>query len=106
MITHLLNSGVLKVIVSHDLVVPFVENLRKEIDSLLGEVNAEDWKTLELDLTATDRIDSLGLNLVIAVWNEVRKRNGRTAIIVREGNVQQSFCFTHLARQIDILVRQ
>jgi anti-anti-sigma regulatory factor len=58
-----------------------------------------------MDLTGIKRIDSMGLNLIVTVLGEVRKRGGKMTIEVKEGAIYQAFLFTRLDRQVELVLR-
>ncbi len=82
------------------------DQLRTAILALLETepVKAAGWTTLKLDLTAAKMIDSVGLNLVVGLYKEAKKRNAKTSAFLRSANIQRTFIFTRLDAHIQVVM--
>ncbi len=71
-----------------------------------NQVVALDVHAVELDLRAATMIDSLGLNLVIAVLKWSRQRNAKLSILVEKRGVYATMLAVGLERQLDLVYRE
>lgn len=69
--------------IDEDLIINNIENIKKKIISHLGK-----HKSLELNLSKTNRIDISGLQLLISLVNEVK---GTKKSLVFSGNLTENF---------------
>lgn len=81
-----------------------VHEIRQRVLDMLAAVEQrnEVWKTLRLDLSRAQMIDSSGLNFLVALVRHVRKRNVGMHITVGSPNILKSFSFIRLDRQADV----
>jgi anti-anti-sigma factor len=86
-----------------DILSTVADEMLKAMLKAFGET--ADWQNLRMDLTGIKRIDSMGLNLIVTVLGEVRKRGGKMTIEVKEGAIYQAFLFTRLDRQVELVLR-
>ena len=97
---------VLEITVPDDLLSTNAERLRTAIFGLLETpaVKAPVWDTLKLDLTAAKMVDSVGLNLIVAIYKETQKRKAKMAVVVSNPNIQRTFLFTRLDKHLQVLM--
>lgn len=79
--------------------------LRDELFGLLqsAEVNRADWTTLRLDLTHARMIDSVGLNLIVAVIRALKAQNRKAQAVLANRNILRTFQFTRLDQQLEVI---
>jgi anti-anti-sigma factor len=84
--------------VSGDLVSTNAEIFRKEVGGLLASADGagRKWSLFSLDLTAAKMVDSVGLNLVVALLKRVQERGAKLQIAYTNPNVLRTFVFTRL----------
>lgn len=82
------------------------KQIRAEILSLLEttSVKTAGWTTLILDLSAAKVIDSVGLNLIVGLYKEAKKRGAKTHALISSTNIQRTFAFTRLDAHIQVLM--
>ncbi len=80
------------------------DKIRAEVLALLetGPVKSAGWTTLVLNLTTAKMIDSVGLNLIVGLYKEAKKRGAKTSALIRSPNVQRTFAFTRLDAHIQV----
>ena len=100
------SERVLQITLPGDLLSTNAEALRAEIFTLLGTpvVMAPNWDTLKLDLTAAKMVDSVGLNLIVAIYKETQKRKAKMTVVISNPNIQRTFLFTRLDKHLQVLM--
>ncbi len=80
------------------------DNLQREFLALLETtpVKTAGWTTLVIDLSAAKMVDSVGLNLIVGLYKEAKKRGAKTRAVVTSPNIQRTFAFTRLDTHIQI----
>jgi anti-anti-sigma factor len=105
---HKLNTAeqTLELTIPGDVLSTNADPLRAEILALLetGPVKAGGWTTLQLDLTAAKMIDSVGLNLIVGLYKEAKKRGAKTSTLLRSENIQRTFIFTRLDAHVQVVM--
>jgi len=105
---HILNtdSQTLTLVFTGDVLSTNVGTLRQEIFTLLEsqEVKRIPWQTLDLDLTASRLIDSMGLNLLVSVIKLARNRSAKVVGRIASPNVQRALLFTRLNTQMELVM--
>ena len=105
---HILNpqAQTLTLVFTGDVLSTNASNLRQEIFTLLesDEVKRTSWQTLDLDLTATQMIDSMGLNLLVSVIKLARNRSAKVVGRIASPNVQRALLFTRLNTQMELVM--
>ena len=79
------------------------EDLRTRIFGEVKQANSP-WQVVEIDLRRASMVDSVGLNLLVAVIKHVRARNGAIRLVIGNHNVERTFRFTRLDSQAEIVV--
>jgi anti-anti-sigma factor len=104
--TLLLAERVLQVTVPGDLLSTNADPIRTEFLALLETpaVKAANWDTLKLDLTAAKMVDSVGLNLIVAIYKETQKHKAKMAVLVSNPNIQRTFLFTRLDKHLQVVM--
>jgi anti-anti-sigma factor len=94
----------LQVPVPGDLIGARVEVLRRAFFNLLEAqaVHELAWRTVQLDLTAMQRIDSPGLDLLVAILREVQQRDGHLQMIVGNQDIHRTLTHMELDKQMDL----
>jgi len=104
---HLLDirEKTLSVTVPGDVLSTNADALREDLFGLLDSppVKHGDWDTLKLDLTAAQMVDSVGLNLIVAIVRNVKNRNGRIVTTLKSPNIHRTFLFTRLDKQMELV---
>lgn len=104
-IQHQLDASALSVIIPGDILSTNADTLREELFGLLEtpEIKAAAWRTLKLDLTTAQMVDSVGLNLIVSLLRAVKARQGNVEAAIRSANIHRTFVFTRLDRQITVV---
>lgn len=82
------------------------EQIRTEIFALFetAPVKSAGWTMLVLDLRAAKMIDSVGLNLLVGLFKEAKKRGAKTSALINSANLQRTFAFTRLDVHIQVIM--
>lgn len=81
-----------------DLVSSMVPDFKHELNTLLEESPAE----LRLDLTGTAMMDSIGIGVVIATHNSMKKKGGRLVIAGVSENIVKLFKSMRLDQHLNL----
>lgn len=104
---HLLDvrEKTLRIEVPGDVLSTNADTLREEIFGLLDSTTVKQaaWDTLKLDLTAAQMVDSVGLNLIVAIIRAVKTRNGKVVTTIKSPNIHRTFLFTRLDKQMELV---
>ena len=104
---HNLNTltKVLEIVVPGDILSTNVDALRVELFELLErpDIARADWSVLRLDLADAQMVDSMGLNLIVALVRMLQTRGVRLEVRVLNLNIQRTFMFTRLDKQLDLI---
>jgi anti-anti-sigma factor len=87
--------------VSGDLVSTNANAIQNEINALLDKSD-HPGNLFRLDLSAATMIDSVGLNLVVALFKRVRKTGAKLQVLYSSQNVLRTFTFTRLDTHIQL----
>ena len=81
------------------------DGLREEIFGVLESpaIKNAEWNTLKLDLKAAQMVDSVGLNLIVALIRAVQQRQVKIQTVISSSNIQRTFLFTRLDKQMEII---
>jgi anti-anti-sigma factor len=99
------NTKILTITFPGDILSTTANVLREEVFHLLDSSSCKDadWNTLKLDLAAARMIDSVGLNLLVAIIRAVKPKNKLVQAVISNANIQRTFIFTRLDRQLEII---
>jgi anti-anti-sigma factor len=88
-----------------DLVSTSTARVRDELASLLAAdaSKSPDWKFFRLNLTTTDRVDSAGLNLIVALLKAVQKAGAKMQIVYSNANLLRLLQFTRLDQCVELI---
>jgi anti-anti-sigma factor len=91
--------------VSGDLVSTNAEAFRTEVGGILASADSagRKWVLFSLDLTAAKMVDSVGLNLVVALLKRVQERGAKLQVTYSNPNVLRTFVFTRLDKHVEML---
>lgn len=91
--------------VTGDLISTNVESLRSVISTSLDAKDgvAQAWNTFVLDLSTAKMVDSVGLNLVVAILKRVQKRGAKMQVTYTNQNVFRTFAFTRLDKHVELI---
>jgi len=94
----------LQVTIPGDVLSTNADQLRTEIHALFEteSVKSSRWTTLVLDLTAAKMVDSVGLNLLVSLYKEAKKRSAKCSAMIKSPNIQRTFAFTRLDAHIEV----
>ena len=81
-----------------DLVSSMVPDFKHELNSLLDEAPQE----LRLDLSGTEMMDSIGIGVVIATHNSMKKKGGRLVIAGASENILKLFKSMRLDQHLNL----
>ena len=88
-----------------DLLSTTVEAVRGEFAGLLagsaGQPGAK--QKINLDLTAANAVDSVGLNLIVTLLKAVQKNGGQMRVTCRNPNVHRVLLFTRLDQHLELV---
>ena len=95
----------LNLIVPGDIISTNAAALRTQIFAILESdvIARANWETLQLDLRATNMIDSMGLNLLVSIIKLARTRQSKITALIANQNVQRALCFTRLNTQMELI---
>jgi anti-anti-sigma factor len=106
---HSLNPAdhTLSITIPGDLLSTNAEPTRAEFLALLETeaVKTAGWQTLKVDLTAAKMVDSVGLNLIVAIYKEAQKRRAKTIVVISNPNIQRTFLFTRLDKHLTVVMK-
>jgi anti-anti-sigma factor len=102
---HQTDERALSLRVPGDLLSTNADALRTEAFALLqpGDGLAEPWTKFVLDLSSARMIDSVGLNLVVALLKRVQKRGARMQVVYSCPHVLRTFAFTRLDQHVEMV---
>ncbi|MBL9120952.1 MAG: STAS domain-containing protein [Phycisphaerae bacterium] len=91
--------------INGDLLSTNAKEVRAVVNDLLTEPEkfSKTLKTLLLDLSTAKMIDSVGLNLIVAILRATKQAGGAMKIRHDNPNVQRILLFTRLDQQLEIL---
>jgi len=91
--------------VDGDLISTNAEAVRNEAARLLESSGGGTggWNLFKLDLSAAKMVDSKGLNLIVILLKRAQKQNARLQVIYSDPNVQRTFTFTRLDKQVELV---
>ncbi|HWD19515.1 MAG TPA: STAS domain-containing protein [Verrucomicrobiae bacterium] len=61
------------------------------------------WRNVELDLREARMVDSVGLNMIVAVFKSTQRGGGRLRLNYSDANVHRTFVFTRLDQHLDLV---
>jgi anti-anti-sigma factor len=81
------------------------EDLRGVMFEVLNsaEVSQMAPRTVEVDLRRASMVDSVGLNLLVAVMKKAKGMGSRTRFLVRDNSVARIFQFTRLSEHAEVV---
>ena len=101
-----LHSNRVKLAFPGDILSTNVESLREtifaEFDSIAFKSTV--FQDFDFDFRKVQMIDSAGLNLVIAILRQVKKKPTRVTALVSSAHVSRILLFTRLDRQMEIVM--
>jgi len=100
-----LEDKILTLRVPADLISTNAESVRGDIRSLLDppEGKPQSWQTFRLDLSAAKRVDSVGLNLIVAMVKAVQRVGAKMQVVYSDPNVHRTILFTRLDKYVEVL---
>lgn len=105
---HTLNPAerTLQVDIPGDVLSTNAEQIRTEIAALFESpsVKSAGWSKLVLNLTSANMIDSVGLNVLVGLYKDAKKRGAQTSALIRSANIQRTFAFTRLDAHIQVVM--
>ncbi|MDD2706487.1 MAG: hypothetical protein PHV34_00640 [Verrucomicrobiae bacterium] len=104
MISTSLEGKKLAVTINEDVISTSVDRLHGEILEQMN--NNKAWDELHVDLTKTGRVDSMGINMLVMILSETKRRGAIMSAAVLEGMVYDALLFTRLDRQIKLTVKR
>lgn len=80
------------------------DNLQREFLTLIETtpVKTAGWTTLILDLSSAKMVDSVGLNLIVGLYKEAKRRGAKTRALVTSPHIRRTFAFTRLDTHIQV----
>lgn len=81
-----------------DLVSSMIPDFKQELNSLLEKAPQE----LHLDLSGTEMMDSIGIGVVIATHNSMKKKGGRLVITGASENILKLFKSMRLDQHLNL----
>jgi anti-anti-sigma factor len=99
---HTLQPASLSLAIPGDILSTNAEDLRNRLFNELKTV--EDTPGLvEVDLLRASMVDSVGLNLLVAIIRHVKARGGSLRFLIGNSNVERTFRATRLDSQAEII---
>jgi len=93
----------LTIVIPGDLTSTHVRELRAEIDAVLAESPVH-WQLLLFDLTAAKMVDSMGLNLIVAVYKAAQRSGAKMRLTCSNPNVHRALIFTRLDKFVELVM--
>ncbi len=104
---HLLNPSdrSLQLDFTGDVLSTNAEQIRTEVFALFesAPVASAGWTKLVLNLHAAQMVDSVGLNLLVGLYKEAKKRGAKTSALIKSAHIQRTFAFTRLDAHIEVV---
>ena len=102
-----LSSHSLQVTIPGDILSSNAAALREDLFQLLGTpgIRNGDWTLLRLELSRAKMIDSVGLNLLVALVRDMKAQNRKLQAFIASPNIHRTFQFTRLDQQIQVVQR-
>lgn len=101
-----LATQTLRIVIPGDILSTNADELGAKLFHLLDSFaapHAPKWSTLALDARAAKMVDSVGLNLLVAVLRRLRGTGQKLRVTVGNAHVHRSFVFTRLDQQLELL---
>jgi anti-anti-sigma factor len=96
-------NGIWTIRVQGDLLSTNAKDIRASVEELLtAPERVSGLKSLVLDLTGASMIDSVGLNLVVAILRATKQAGGTMSIRHNNPNVHRILLFTRLDQHLEI----
>jgi anti-anti-sigma factor len=106
MTAHTLNQveKTLTITVPGDLLSTNYDAVGAELNDIFtsAEVKKAAWDCLVFDLRHARLIDSMGLNLIVSVLNQMKNRAIRVRVQITSRTIHRTFLFTRLERHMEI----
>lgn len=96
----------LKVDIPGDILSTNAEQIRTEILALFESpmVKPSGFSKLILNLVVANMVDSVGLNVLVGLYKEAKKRGAQTSALISSPNIQRTFAFTRLDAHIQVVM--
>jgi anti-anti-sigma factor len=79
-------------------------SVRSSLDAALRDApESGECFLFELDLQTAKMIDSVGLNLLVWLIKDVRRRGGHTRLVIANANIDRTLQFTRLNQHADVV---
>jgi anti-anti-sigma factor len=90
---------------SGDLTSTNAAGLRARLQPILEPDAGPDlgWQTIRLELNSTRMVDSVGLNLVVAILRAAQKTGRKMQVTYTNPNILRTFQFTRLDQYIELI---
>ena len=90
---------------SGDLISTNAATLREQLSDVLDPAadSHYEWHTLRLELNSTRMVDSVGLNLIVAILRAAQKADRKMQVTYTNPNVLRTFQFTRLDQHIELV---
>lgn len=96
-------AGNLTIRVQGDLLSTNAKEIRAALEDLLTAPERQvGLRTVFLDLTSASMIDSVGLNLIVAILRATKQAGGTMTVRHANANVHRILLFTRLDQQLEI----
>lgn len=103
-----LHTNRVKLVFPGDILSTNVETLRAEIFSEFDSAAflSAGYQEFDFDFRKAQMIDSAGLNLIIAILRQIKKKPTRVSALVSNAHVFHILLFTRLDRQMEIVMSE
>ena len=102
---HRIQHDVLYVAIRQDVLSTGVRDLFDKLHALQKDpqVQQSSWRTLELDLTGTKMIDSMGLNFIVQILKLAKERDAKAKILIQDKNLDRLLRFTRMNEHAEVV---
>jgi len=105
-VSHQPDSSELIIRLDSDLLSTNAESLAEDLDAaLFAHVDAE-WSSLVLDLYTARMVDSVGLNLLLALLRRLRERQRSLTVIISSEAIRRAFTTAHLDQHVAVVFKK
>jgi anti-anti-sigma factor len=100
------NAPELSILVRGNVVSTNADGIGSAISGILTKYQAQPWKCLKIDLKAVKMVDSVGLNLILALVRKLEGDNRSVRIFVKESAVKRVFQISKLDTVVPVITQK
>lgn len=98
-------EGFLKIVLACNVVSTNVDAVSQRMLAIIEDPNiwGADWDVLQLDLSESRMVDSVGLNWLVKLIKRVKARPAKLKVYVKNSNVYRTFLYTRMDKQMELI---